>query len=85
VINGLDPDSLSDGIVNLGSFTVTDPRATDSAGNAAPADLRSDNASRDVFAQISALSPGSASFFDQMGKLDGSDGLHFTILDNPTG
>src|SRR5262249_5399718 len=83
VITGLDPTTLADGVVNLGSFTVTDPRATDSAGDAVPANILQSHAATDVVPQISALSPGSASFFSQLNMLGSSDGLHFTILENP--
>src|SRR5262249_16319700 len=83
-INSLDAAALSDGIVNLGSFTVTDPRATDSAGDAAPANILRDNAPPDLISQISALSQRAADFVNQMNMLGSSDGLHFTILDDPT-
>src|SRR5439155_26526079 len=82
IINGLDSRFLPGGAVNLGSFTVTDPRAIDSAGDARPADILQNNGAADLIAQISALSPGAASFFDQLAML-GSFGLHFTMLDSP--
>jgi adhesin HecA-like repeat protein len=84
VINGLDPTILPDGVIDLGSFTVTDPRAFDGGGDAAPADILQNHAANNVVAQIRALSPGAASFFDQLSMLGSSEGLHFTILDNPT-
>jgi hypothetical protein len=84
IINGLDPTALQSGVIHLGNFTVIDPRATDSAGDATPASILQDNAARDVTEQISALSPDAANFENQMSMLDSSDGLHFTILDDPT-
>jgi len=84
VINGLDSNALRTGVVSLGNFTVTDPRATDSAGDAPPAGILQDNAAPDVIAQISGLSPDAANFFDQLSMLGSSDTLHFTILDDPT-
>jgi hypothetical protein len=82
IINGLDSTTLSAGVVHLGSFTVTDPRARDGAGNAAPADILQSNAASDVISQISALGPGAASFFADLSRL-GAYGPHFTMLDSP--
>jgi hypothetical protein len=84
ISNGLDSTTLPVGAVNLGSFTVTDPRAINSGGDAPPANILLNKAASDVIAQISALSPGAASFFDQLSMLGGSYGLHFSTLDSPT-
>jgi hypothetical protein len=84
VINSLDPKKLSDGVVNLGSFTISDPRANDSAGDSTPAAILQNSPASDVIQQVSSLSAGSATFFNQLSMLGSSQGFHFTILDNPT-
>jgi hypothetical protein len=80
-INDLRPAAMESGLVHLGSFTVTDPRAFDSAGDALSAAIRQSQAANNVIAQISALGPGDAAFFNDLSTLAG---FHFTMLDNPT-
>jgi hypothetical protein len=82
-INGLNPANLANGVVDLGSFTITDPRATDANGDSSAAGILTDAARTDVVSQISSVSAGAASFFNAIGTFGNSQGFQFPMLENP--
>jgi hypothetical protein len=82
-INGLNAQNLGLGLVELGSFTLTDPRAYDSNGDFNPSTILTSSPRTDVLQQIINVDIGAGAFLSNITSFGNSDGIHFPILESP--
>jgi len=82
-INAL-PTLSPSGAIELGGFTLTDPRQQDSGGDSTPSGIDQDNALDNVYQQIATTNPSAGSYLQSVSNFGDSSGLQFPILSNPT-
>lgn len=81
-INGLNVPSSSM-TVDLGHFSVTDPRQTSPSGGSLLSIIGQANPDTDVYQQIGEQDPSTGNFFQSLPNTSENGGFDFPILDDP--